>query len=438
MNMSKFRHDPRDRGSRPSDHALVVGGGLIGVATLYELASRGVTATLLEAREELGLETSFANGGMLTPSMPDPWNSPGVGGHLFASLFDPASAMKLRWRAVPGLAFWGLEFLRNSLPARHVRSTLANYALAAFSTECTDVIRKTLRLEYDDCDAGTMKVFESKEAMASSVRLARHLEPLGLEFTVLDRAGAIDKEPRLAESANRLAGALYFPNDRLGDARKFVLGLARKAIDSGGKVRTGATVARLVRKGEAVIGVELSTGERLEGDVILAAGVSAPMLARQVNIRLPIKPAKGYSLTIDAAELGPDLPKLAVIDDAMHAAVVPLGSRLRLVGTAEFAGVDAVVRTDRIENLFAMFGRLYPSLAAQADRSTEMAWAGLRPMSADGRPFIGPSPLKGLWLNCGHGHLGWTKAIGSARLLADQMLAVQPPIDPAPFSFERR
>lgn len=416
---------------------LIIGGGVIGVSILYELASRGVPATLIEANDELAQETSFANGGMLTPSMPDPWNSPGVGGHLLSSLLNPNSAMKLRPHAIPGLAMWGLQFLLNSLPERHRRSTLANYELASYSTKITDDLKTRLNLSYDDSETGTLKIFEKEAAMTEAAALAEFLGQHGLRYQAIDRAQVIEKEPQLKDVADRIFGALYFPDDRGGDARKFTLELAQRALKMGAEIRMREQVVRFKIIGDTVSGAELKSGETLSGAVVLAAGVNAPELARRAGVHLPIKPAKGYSLTFDAANLGNAAPKLAVIDDAMHAAVVPLGGRLRLVGTAEFTGVDTSIRQDRIENLFNLFRRLYPKLAEKVDRSTEMPWAGLRPMSADGRPFIGASPRKGLWLNCGHGHLGWTKAMGSARLLANQLLGEQPAIDPAPYSYRR-
>lgn len=408
----------------------------MGVSTLYELAVRGVEATLLEAREDLALETSFANGAMQTPSMSDPWNGPGVGGHLLGSLFNPGSAMKLRLRAAPDLALWGIQFLRHSTPLRHQMATQANFKLALYSTQATARLTQALSLAYDSAEAGAMKVFASEAAMAPAQALAQTLIPHGLRLEVLNPSQAAEREPQLAAVHDKIAGALYSSQDRVGDARAFTLALAEQAKALGARVETGVKARRLLHHSGRIIGVATDAGER-RGDVVLAAGVSAPRLAG-AHLHLPIKPAKGYSLTLDARPLGGDMPAIPVIDDAMHAAIVPLGARLRLVGTAEFAGFDARLRPERIDNLFALFARLYPKLAHRIDRRTQMPWAGLRPMSADGRPFIGAAPIAGLWLNCGHGHLGWTNAVGAARLLADLMQDKRPEIDPAPFAYAGR
>jgi len=170
---------------------------------------------------------------------------------------------------------------------------------------------------------------------------------------------------------------------------------------------------------------------------VLATGIDVPGLTRPLGLSLPIKPVKGYSLTVDATPLEGEGPGLPVVDDHMHAAVSPLGDRLRFVGTAEFTGRDKRIRQVRIENLFALFERLFPHLVGRVDRSTALSWTGLRPMSADGAAFVGPSGVDGLWINGGHGHMGWTMTAGSARLLVDLMHGKDPAIDPRPFDPRR-
>ncbi|MEZ6011611.1 MAG: FAD-dependent oxidoreductase [Hyphomonas sp.] len=417
---------------------IVIGGGLIGVATLYELTSRGLPCLLLETRDGVAEETSFANGGMQTPSMPDPWNSPGVGHHLLESLFDPRSSMKLRWTAIPGLTLWGLQFLRNSVPSRHEATTVANYHLAAYSTRLTDEWRARAGLSYDYNNAGTLKVFETDASMDAASMLAERLSRHGLRYEILDKAGVISAEPQLAAIRERIVGGLKFPDDRTGDARQFTQSLAARATASGGVIRTGTQVLRILSEGGRAIAVETNAGIIPARAVVLATGTTAPVLAGSHGIRLPIAPAKGYSYTVDASPLGGEMIRIPVIDDVMHAAVVPIGSRLRFVGTAEFAGQNKQIDPVRVDNLKSLFHRLFPHLVERIDLSGGSAWAGLRPMSADGRPIIGASPLPGLWLNCGHGHLGWTKAAGSAKLLADLMQDRATDIDPAPYAYDRR
>ncbi len=416
---------------------LIVGGGLAGVFTLYELATRGVDALLLEAGDEVATAgASFANGAMITPSMADPWNSPGIAPHLLASIFDPTAPMRLHLSQVPDLSLWGLEFLRNSAPARHRAITRANFELAQASTRRTLEIARAIGHGLEGGGRGTMKVFQSEAAMRAPLAIARDLEPLGLEYDVLDRQAAIALEPALAAGAERLAGAIYYPGDRFGDARAFTLSLAEAARRAGGRLRSNTLVRALNRTGAGFSAVT-DAGVIEARRVVLAAGVETTDFARRFGVRLPIRPAKGYSMTLDTSGLN-DRPVISIADDARHIAATPLGDRLRVVGMAEFVGRDRTLDPRRLDMLFAMVEQLYPSVAARLDRTTATTWTGLRPMSADGRPFIGETKVPGLWINAGHGHLGWTKAAGSAELLADLLTGATPAIPAAPFAISRR
>jgi D-amino-acid dehydrogenase len=421
--------------STASKSAIVIGGGVIGVSSGLELVRRGYAVTIVDAREGAGLETSFANGGLLTASMPDPWNAPGVHKHLFASLFDPSSAMKLRPHVIPGLAFWGLRFLGNASKDRHFAATVANYRLAKVSLDATRALREELGLRYDASDGGTMKVFRDAGALEQSRRFTAQLVPEGLRFETLDRDGAIAAEPQLAAIRDKLVGALKFPDDASGDAYLFTKASADAFVAAGGQFRTGARVERILVENGRATGVAVG-GETLGADlIVLAAGNRTPALARPLGISVPIAPAKGYSLTFQPpAAVRPSIP---IIDDAMHAGVTPLGDRLRVAGTAEFTGFDTRIDPARVDNLAHLLGEIYPRAAETLDRSTATAWTALRPMSADGRPFIGATKVDGLWINGGHGHLGWTCAVGSARLLADLLEGRPTAIDPTPYRVQR-
>lgn len=414
---------------------VIIGGGLAGAATFFELARRGLDPVLIEADDDLAMGASHANGAMLTPSMSDPWNGPGVGRQLAASLFDPRSAMKLHLSQVPALARWGIEFLANSTPRRHWLATEANFRLARYSLEGAREVAQMLDLALGESPAGSLKIFESAAAMAGPLALGRRLADAGLAFEVLDAAGAVAVEPALAPVAGRIAGAIRYPGDAVGDARRFTLALGAAGRQAGGDLRLGEPVRALAAE-DGGFRLRTERGELHARQVVLAAGIATPRLARRFRLRLPIRPAKGYSLTYRLPE-GLAGPRTAIVDDAMHAAVVPLGDRLRAVGTAEFAGEDRRLDPRRLDNLAALLARLYPQLAPALDPAQAEGWAGLRPMSADGRPFVGAAPQPGLWINAGHGHLGWTLAVGSARLLADLMTGAAPAIDPAPYALGR-
>lgn len=421
---------------------IVIGGGLLGLSVAFVLLERGHKVTVVEAREDVGLETSYKNGGILTPSLSDPWNAPGVLKHLASSAFDPQSAMKLRLSVLPSLFCWGLKFLHYSR-APHYRSAIAaNYRLAVYSVQKNRELRERLNLAYDVAIKGTLKLFRQQGAMQAPQALAESLKPLGLRFSKLDVDGVIALEPQLAAIKTQITGALHFPDDECGDAHLFCLCLAKHIRQHGGTIRSNVTVKRLITQGGKMAGVETDQGMINADHVIVAAGVQSPALLKPLGIALPVKPVKGYSITLnpDAIDTSvrKSLPRLPVIDDAMHAGVIPLGDRLRLVGTAEFAGFDKRLCQQRIDNLFNLLKQLYPHIAPHIDLTKTENWVGLRPISVDGKPFIGPTRIKSLFVNTGHGHLGWTMAVGSAYLLADQIDKRRSMIDPTSYHLHRR
>lgn len=416
---------------------VIVGAGLMGLATAQALMERGEPVVVIEARDGVGLETSYGNAGMMTPSMGDPWNSPGVHRHLVSSLFDPRSPMKLRLRAVPSLSVWGLRFLLNSSRDRHLAATEANFRLGSYSVEQTRRLRDQLGLQYEAADRGTMKMFRTAAAMETPFALARHLAGIGLKVIELDRDGAIAAEPQLAAIADRIAGALLFPEDAVGDSLAFCRALQSRLGAAGAEFRLSTPARRLVVDGGRVRGIVSDAGPIAAQRVVVACGTWSPRLLRTAQVSLPVKPAKGYSVTLDMPGLA-DRPTIPIVDDAMHAAVAPIGDRLRIAGTAEFAGFDTRLNRTRIDNLIGLLRAIYPNIADRVDLGTATAWTGLRPMSCDGKPFIGECAVAGLYVNAGHGHLGWTHAVGSGQLLADLMTGRVPALDAAPFLPQRR
>lgn len=414
----------------------IIGGGLAGAATFAALAERGADCVLVEEASELATGASFANGAMLTPSMADPWNGPGVWKDLLFSLAGRHSAIRLHPSELPRLGRWGWSFLRHSAPTPHWAATRANHALAMLSMAQTRDWAERFGLEVGESPRGTMKVFEDARAMARPLALAERLAHEGLDFGVLDAAGAVALEPALAPVAGNIAGAIHYPNDGVGDARDFARSLGAAGRQAGGAIRLGARVRDIAATGRGWR-IEDDEGVTTARRVVLAAGVATPALAARLGIRLPIRPVKGYSLTIPIGSRA-GAPAMAVIDDARHISAAPLGGHLRVAGTAALAGHDWRADPRGLARLGAAARRLYPALLGDLDPQAANGWAGLRPVSADGRPFIGESARPGLWVNAGHGHLGWTLAAGSATLLARLMAGEAPGIDPAPFALVGR
>ena len=411
---------------------VIIGGGLIGLATAQALIERGEDVLVLEANDAVGCETSFANGGMLTPSLPEPWNGPGVFTHLLTSLFVPGAAMKLRLSAIPGLLAWGASFIRHSSRERYYAAVLDNYRLARYSLEKTLDVAERFGLDFDFDDRGTLCTFDDSRAMAARMDLCQRLADAGLTARELGVDEVVELEPALAPARDRLVGGIWLPDDARGDAHRFCGELASAIEKQGGQVRCAARVERLNMQDGRLRSLVIAN-EELEADrVVVAAGTGSRRLLQTVGLRLPVQPAKGYSITIDGERLGL-LPAVTIGDDATHTVINVLGRRLRVAGTAEFAGYDKSLTRSRIDALFRSLRAVLPSIAARVSQDEVSKWTGLRPMSDDGRPFIGPTSVPGIFVNTGHGALGWTMAMGSGQVLADQVLGREPDIDERPY-----
>ena len=415
---------------------IVVGGGLAGLSSAYALHEAGYRVQLLERREDVALETSFANGGILTPSMPDPWNAPGVHWRLLRWLGREDAPMLLRPGAIPGYFDWGLRFLAASSPRSFHASMRANYRLCAYSLERLRAWRSSLGLEYALGTNGTLEVYRDARSYEQAVAELASLAPLGLKGTPLDPAATARLEPMLDEIRGGLAGAIHFPADESGDAFLFCRALRAQLVARGVAIGLNSTVGSLRLAAGEVTGVETTDGGFVPGTrVVLAAGPWSRALLADCGVRVHVRPVKGYSLSIPIDPAAG--PRHALSDDSLHAVMTPLGATLRLAGTAEFSGWDLNLRPKRVEALWRLLKALSPTLAARVDRSTARPWCGLRPMSADGRPYIGATQIAGLYVNTGHGHLGWTQAAGSATLLAQLMSGAPTAIDPRPFAMAR-
>lgn len=402
---------------------IVIGAGIVGLASARFLLSEGVRDVVLVDRAAgPGEGTSFANGALLHPSSVEPWNSPGILGYLLRHVGRDDAAVLLRARALPSLLGWGLRFLRESSPGRFRANALANTALALHSLRCM----REIGIEpnrFDHVARGSLMVLRDTQALEAARQWADELARVGVRYDLLGRAAVLSVEPSLAPVAGQLAGAIHNLDDETGDCQRFCQALATDLVAHGVETRWCAEVDRLEAGRQGVRAVLLRDGTRIGADaVVLAAGPQSAALARPLGLRLPIRPAKGYSLSY---ALGPESssPRVPVIDRDLHVAVTPLGTgtsrRLRVAGTAEFCGDDLRIAPERVANLANLASRLYPQVIQEAD--APRPWTGLRPVCADGRPMVGPTRLPGLWLNTGHGHLGWTVGAATGHLLATQM-----------------
>jgi D-amino-acid dehydrogenase len=416
---------------------VIIGGGLIGLTSAHYLAAAGASVTLLDAAPVAAAGASHANGGLITPSMSEPWNAPGVAWQLLRWLGRADAPLLLRPRALPQSAGWMLRFVRASTPAHYRRNTVKNLRLGMYSVTELRRLRETLALAYHAGTRGTIKLFRDARTLEAADQSKDLAAAHGLAFEALDRAGTLRLEPALAPIESSVVGSLHFPGDETGDAREFCTQLAQRLASGGVDLRYGVRVESW-RTGasRAIAAVHTAQGD-VDGDIfVVAAGAHSAGLLKPLGLALPVHPVKGYSLSIPLQTWTPS-PQVGVVDDALHAAAAPIGQVLRVAGTAEFAGFDSTIHDARVDNLRRLVDAIYPRASRAAREPTAIAWAGLRPMSPDGVPVIGRSVIPNLYVNSGHGHLGWTMAAGSGRLLADLVLGERTGLDADDYSWRR-
>ncbi len=399
---------------------LVLGAGVIGVTSAHALHRAGHEVTLVDRNELPGQGTSWGNGGIIHTSEAGPWSAPGAFKEVLRSIGREDAPMLLRLSALPRLWRWGPSFLRECAPERYRRNLHANLTLAIESVRALRRIRESTGIAYDQVTTGTLQVWHDQrsldEAAATFTPLAEH----GLQCRILDRAAATALEPALATASEAVIGAVHFHADESGCCETFTRRLAAWLVARGVDLRTGTTVERLLVEGGRVVGAATDRGELRADAVVVALGPwSAPLLAT-VGVRVPIFPVKGVSITMDR-NAWPAAPEMVILNEGWFFALTPLGDRLRVAGSAEFAGWDTTPAPARIAALLDRAVRIFPDLAPCTTAPGRRDWAGLRPIVPSGVPSVGTQPKPGLWLNVGHGHLGWTLAAGSADRLAAAM-----------------
>jgi len=413
---------------------VVLGAGLIGVLTAYYLAKDGHEVVVVDRQGDVGLETSFANGALITPSTSDSWAAPGTPQKLLKWLGREDAPLLLRPSALPGIAGWGLSFLANCRASRWRANTEAVLALALYSMQELHALLAESAIDFDRNKPGLLKLFRDPLSMASARRAGALYAELGIDARLLSPEACIEIEPALVPIAPQISGGMFYPADESGDSWKFVKGMADLCRARGVDFRLSTGILELSTKAGRIAGIVTDKGP-LAGDVfVLALGSYSAGLARSLGFRLPIYPAKGYSITVEAQgwNAGPRIP---IADDGRKMAVTPLGSRLRIAGTVEFAGYDTGLNATRGRMLVEGLGEILPLYPRDAKITH---WAGLRPLTPDGRPIIGATPWPNLFVNAGHGPLGFTLACGSGRALADLIQGQRPGIDLTGFALGRR
>ena len=403
---------------------VVLGGGVVGVTTAYQLQRDGHEVVVIERNREVAAEASFGNAGMIAPGHSFVWSSPRAPLILAKSLMLKDQALRFKLSADPRLYAWTWGFVKECTAAKARRNTLIKHRLAAYSQTVLNSVVAAEAVDYDRNVRGILYLHRSRRALEAGVEHMKLLESDGQIIKVLDRDQVIALEPALAHAREHIAGAILCPTDETGDCAKFTRALAAKIIARGGAIVTEAIVGGLNTEGDKVAAAVTNRGE-VSGDAyVLALGAESPILARALGIRLPIYPIKGYSLTIPiGASASP--PTIACVDEHNLVAISRFGDRLRVTATAEFAGYDTSHKPSDFAFMKRVAQELYPD-GAEYDRA-EMS-ACLRPMTPTNLPLHGRGRFLNLFLNTGHGHIGWTMSHGSARITADLIAGRKPAI----------
>lgn len=406
----------------------VLGAGVVGVASAWYLAADGHEVTVLDRQPLPAQETSFANGGQISVSHAEPWANPGAPLRVLKWLGREDSPLLWRFRADMAQWRWGLDFLAQCTAARTRRNIQAIIQLGLYSRTRLQQLRKELSLEYEALERGILHFYTDQAEYASALRQAAVMREFGCDRQGKSADECLAIEPALRNSRAPVLGGTFTASDESGDARRFTEALAARAQAAGAVFRFNADVSALEVAGGSVKAARLATGERVEADAfVLALGSYSSLLLQPHGIRLPVYPAKGYSATIPL-DVAKPAPVVSLTDDGYKLVFSRLGDRLRVAGTAEFVGYDRSLNMPRCDALMRRVAQVFPDIVGHGEVEF---WAGLRPATPGNVPLIGHSGLGGLWLNTGHGTLGWTLACGSGRLLADIVGGRIPEIDPA-------
>ena len=413
---------------------LVLGAGVVGTSSAWYLAAAGHAVTVIDRQAAAGMETSFANGGQISASHAEPWANPHVLPRIVKWLGREDAPLLWHWRADAAQFAWGLRFLRECLPWRTQANIDAILAMALYSRQQLQALRAELALEYQHLQRGILHIYTDRAELAGAMQAARVMASYGLNRQMLDADACVALEPALSEARQLLVGGDYTESDESGDAHLFTRALAERAAAAGVEFRHGLHIERLATASGRVAGVVVhddKAPELLTADAyVVALGSYSPLLVRPLGVTLPVIPAKGYSATLTLAE-GTQAPTVSLTDDERKLVFSRLGNRLRVAGTAEFNGYNLELNPVRCQALITRTRQFFPKLEIVGE---PQFWCGLRPATPSNVPHIGRTHLPNLWLNTGHGTLGWTMACGSGAALAD-LISGRPATPKFPFLF---
>ena len=415
---------------------IVIGAGVVGVTTAYYLARSGHQVTVVEKESEAATLASAGNAGLIAPGHSFAWASPSAPKELLRSLTVEDTALRVNPFKAPGMAIWGLRFLRECNAERATKNTLVKLRLAQYSQRMLNQIAADERIDYDDIHEGILYLYRDPKRFAAGIEKMKLVQEHGQKQDVLDADGVVEAEPMLGPVKHKLAGAIYGVTDSSGDSVMFTRKLQAVCEGMGTKFVFGRGVAKLAAGSAKVKAAMLDGGDSLDAEVfVLSAGVHSSRIARSVGVRLPIAPAKGYSATFPIKRNGGPQMRVGAVDEELLVAWCRIGDRLRMTSSAEFTGYETSYKEHDLRLIRKLAGDLLPD-AAEYDSGTYRACN--RPMTPDGPPILGPAGHDNFYINSGHGHMGFTMACGSSRIVADLIDGKKPEIPVAGLTLTSR
>ncbi|EGD57988.1 D-amino acid dehydrogenase small subunit [Novosphingobium nitrogenifigens DSM 19370] len=411
----------------------ILGSGVIGVTSAWYLAQAGHEVVVIDRQPGPALETSFGNAGEISPGYASPWAAPGIPMKALRWMMMKHAPLILRPQPDMAMLRWLIAMLGNCNEHAYAVNKSRMVRLAEYSRDCLMALRQKTGIQYDQRMQGTLQLFREAKQVDGVAKDIAVLQADGVPFEVLDAAGCIAAEPGLAASSVPIAGGLRLPNDETGDCFKFTNALAELAAAQGVEFRNETVVTRIAVDRGSIAHIETSTGRVTADAYIVAMGSYSPHLLAPLGIDLPIYPVKGYSLTVPIVDES-RAPVSTLLDESFKVAITRLGDRIRIGGMAEISGFSKDLPLARRATLEHSAGSLFPGAG---DLGAATFWSGLRPMTPDSTPIIGRTKLPNLFLNTGHGTLGWTMACGSGQVIADIITGRKPEIETGDLAVSR-
>lgn len=413
---------------------IVMGAGVVGVTSAWYLAKAGHDVTVVDRQIDVALETSYANAGQISPGYSSPWAAPGIPLKAIKWLLQDLAPFMINGKELdPNTLNWMGKMLMNCSEGAYQKNKARMLRLAEYSRDCFVDLRKEIDIKYDDRALGTLQVFRTEKQIKDSQKDIQVLHELGIDHQVLDVDGCIKYEPALNKVKDKIVGGLRLPGDETGDCFKFTNALAYECKKLGVKFMMKTEILSLNRVGDTITSISTSRGNLAADSYLCALGSYSTLLLSEIYVRIPVYPIKGYSLTIDIDD--PNCaPISTVMDETYKVAVTRFDNRVRVGGTAEIASYNKDLKEKRKANVEFVVNDLFPGAG---DTSKAEFWTGLRPMTPDGTPILGETKIDNLFLNTGHGTLGWTMSLGSAQYIADIISKRTPAINTEGLSMAR-